>query len=68
MKVTNYKKSEEGISSFSVAATEQEIGVLVNIGLDAMVSIGLLSMQDLEQDGFADVDLSKIDNSQFYRA
>ena len=67
MKVTNYKKSEEGISSFQVLATEVETGLLVNIGLDTMIEVGLLSMADLENTGKTEVDLSNLDESLFFK-
>lgn len=64
MNVIQHNKEGE-LHYFSVQATEQEVGVLINIALAALVSIG--QMEDVA-DTPQHIDLETINIDQFYLA
>lgn len=68
MKITNFKKSISGVNTFDVTATEEETGVLVNVGLDTLVSVGMLSMEELEEKGSTQISLENLDETAFFKA
>lgn len=47
MKVTNFVRDNEGFHQFNVAATEHEVGLLINIALQALLVVGQLSEEDM---------------------
>lgn len=66
MKVINCHK-EAGGYFFSVAATEEEIGTLVNIALTTLVAMGYIDMEEVEYDDM-EYDLSSIPVEEMFKA
>jgi hypothetical protein len=52
MQITNLKRHTDGSHTFDAAATEEEVNILVNIALDALISMGKLSYEELQKETF----------------
>lgn len=66
MKVLNCHKVGDGYH-FSVAATEEEIGSLVNIAISALAAMGYIDMEEAEYDEI-EYDLSSIPVEEMFKA
>ena len=47
MKITNCVRDPEGFHQFSVEATEHEVGLLINIALQALLVVGQVTDEDM---------------------
>lgn len=67
MKVTEHKKHNDGSHSFNVLATEQEVGILINIALQAFLAMGTVTEEDLANENY-ELFLDNLPEEGFFRA
>jgi hypothetical protein len=53
----------DGSYNFELGATEEEVGYLINIALECLVSIGAISLRESESE---EIDLSQIPMEEFH--
>jgi hypothetical protein len=67
MKIENLKRHADGSHTFDAKATEEEVNILVNIALDALISMGKLSYEEV-QGKTIDIDLNEVDIEHCFKA
>lgn len=66
MKVTNCVRQEDGTHLFGVEASEEEVRILINIALEALVSVGEILEEEFEQPSF-EVDLANFPIERMFK-
>lgn len=67
MQIKNLKRHTDGSHTFDAAATEEEVNILVNIALDALISMGKLSYEELQKESF-EIDLADVRIEDCFKA
>ena len=67
MQIKNLKRHTDGSHTFDAAATEEEVNILVNIALDALISMGKLSYEELQEESF-EIDLADVRIEDCFKA
>lgn len=66
MKVTKCNKKNDSYS-FTVQATEEEVGNMINIALGALVFAGYIGEDELDEEDSFEFDLDNIPIEDFYK-